>query len=213
MISIYKNKSANYFSNIRNDLISEIDFGPNIILEVGCGNGATIAKLKADGHAIFVAGIEMVAKKELLEKNIIDKIIIGNIEEIELPFEEGFFDIIILGDVLEHLIDPWSTLDKLKKYVKINGKIIISMPNVRNWRVLLSLIFMGNWDYNKSGILDKTHLRFFTKNGMKLLIKNSNLKLIKIYPANIKGFLISKLKINFLEEYLTSQYIIVAVKD
>src|SRR5262249_50946150 len=79
-----------------------------------------------------------------------------------LPFAEGSFDAVICGDVLEHLRDPLSVLRQVRTWLRPNGRLIVSLPNVRNHAVIRSLL-AGNWTYEPAGLLDRTHLRFFTR--------------------------------------------------
>lgn len=146
----------------RNDLIDLISQGDNKILDIGCGAGNTGARLKEMGKAKEVIGVELLEYAAKKAESKIDKVIIGNIEEIELPYD-GYFDYIICGDVLEHLIDPWSTLKKVKHYLAPQGYLIASIPNIRQWRVIGSLLLHGRWTYTDTGILAKGHLRFFTR--------------------------------------------------
>ena len=74
---------------------------------------------------------------------------------------KNHFDLIMCLDVLEHLVDPWKTLSRLADHLKPGGTVIASIPNVRHARNLLSLLFMGKWEYKEQRLLDKTHLRVF----------------------------------------------------
>ncbi len=93
------------------------------------------------------------------------------------------FDVILLADVLEHLVDPTQVLRDLKKYLKPDGRIVISLPNVAYFEVRLSLLF-GRWNMTEAGILDKTHLHFFTMNTARDLIVNSGLVVEKCRPLS-----------------------------
>ena len=96
----------------------------------------------------------------------------GDIETVDLPYEEEYFDYMIFGDVLEHLRDPWQTVKRLKPYLKKNGFMLASIPNVSHISVVVGLL-KGTAEYREAGILDKTHLRFFTKKtAMELFEKN-----------------------------------------
>ncbi|WP_326514720.1 glycosyltransferase [Clostridium intestinale] len=157
--------NSSYSSFIRNDIIkyidkrSEEDFN---ILEVGCACGATLLKIKNLYKNANLYGIELNENAALISKNFAD-IRAENIESASLSYEENYFDYIIFADVLEHLYDPWLVLKNIKRYLKDNGKIIASIPNVMHYSVIRDLI-NGNWTYRESGILDKTHMRFFTFN-------------------------------------------------
>jgi tetratricopeptide (TPR) repeat protein len=96
------------------------------------------------------------------------------VESIELPYGEGHFDCIVLADVLEHLRDPLSVLKKLIRFLSDSGTVVASVPNVRFFYVLDRLA-EGRWEYMEAGILDKTHLRFFTKTEVEVLFRQAGL--------------------------------------
>ena len=160
--------NKNYFSNIRSEIFKLIP--KNIeqnILEIGCGNGNTLGKLKEEGYASFTMGIEKnnFCENEALKNNI-DHFICDDIENLKNQIDETF-DVILFLDVLEHLVDPWNVLNKIVLFLKSDGIIIISIPNIRNFSIFKKLFLKGRWDYEESGILDWTHLRFFTDSSFK----------------------------------------------
>lgn len=128
------------------------------ILDVGCDRGQIANELIKDkGCEVF--GIEIDMKKK---KYFNFEVIIGNIEDVSTMDKiSGKFDVIVFGDVLEHLSNPSQVLKNIKKHLKYSGKIIVSLPNIAYWRVRRNLLF-GEFKYTDNGILDKTHLRFFT---------------------------------------------------
>ncbi|MBU0952198.1 MAG: class I SAM-dependent methyltransferase [Elusimicrobia bacterium] len=212
---LYDSKTSSYFNLIREDLISEIPCGPNRILDIGCGSGATGFALKQKGKASYVVGIEISDTMAKIAKNQIDIVILGNIEELQLDLQSEEFDFILLGDVLEHLINPWEVLNKIKNYLKPNGRIIASIPNVRCWKVLLPLLLKGNWEYAESGLLDMSHLRFFTKKSMIALFTAAKLKIYKscaLINKKTKTKYIDIMTFGFLKEFLTSHYLFVLGK-
>ncbi len=93
-------------------------------------------------------------------------------ETLDLPFEEGYFDCILLADVLEHLRNPAAALKKLRGYLSDSGTVVASIPNVRFLSVIRELA-EGRWKYRNFGILDRTHLRFFTKKEMETLFRDA----------------------------------------
>lgn len=208
-------KSNNYFSDIRWDIISLIPTGKNKILEIGCGTGITGKILKEENKAVEVIGIEKIANiAKQAEKNI-DKVITADIEILELPFANEYFDYIITADILEHLYNPSAVLDKLKKYIKKDGCIIASIPNIRYWKILRNLIVKGEWTYCSDGILDETHLRFFTKKSITKLFQSAGLSIDTIKPRfklqpKKRDNLLNSITLGLLEEFWTMQYIIIA---
>ena len=153
----------NYYANIRWEIFDLIPKkNEQKILEIGCGNGATLGKLKKEGYASWTMGIEQNPDCENeASENDVDRFIRGDIEKINNPFSETF-DVIMFLDVLEHLFDPWKVFNNTSRLLNNRGIIIVSIPNIRNLSLLSKLIFKGRWDYEDSGILDRTHIRFFT---------------------------------------------------
>ena len=133
-------KPVAYYENIRNDLIPLIPNDARCILEVGCGTGKTGLALKKINGA-FVAGIEMNPAAAKQAKNILDDVIHGDIETIDLPYSDGSFDCIIFADVLEHLVDPLSTLVKVRRLLKAGGTVVTSIPNVQFHSVIHNFIY------------------------------------------------------------------------
>jgi len=152
-----------YYSYVRMDLIDMIEKGHDekiSVLEVGCGLGATIARIEYLWPEAEVKGIELVDRLADIGANYLD-IIQGNIETMEIPYEKESFDYIIFGDVLEHLYDPEKCLKRMIPYLKKDGFILCSIPNIMHMSVIVSLL-RGKFEYQDRGILDRTHLRFFT---------------------------------------------------
>jgi len=210
---IYATKPTNYFSGLRYDIIKLINCNDCNILEVGCGQGNTLIELKKQGKAKFTAGIDIV---DLNQSSKLDKFILADIENeknIDLP--ENYFDIIICADVLEHLKDPWNELEKIKKFLKPNGILIASIPNIREIRTLASILIKGDFRYVDAGILDKTHLRFFCKKNIMELFERTGYKVVKItfdLSASLKRKLLLKFSFGMLEEFLVVQYLVVSRK-
>jgi len=211
-----RNKDLKYYSYLRQDLINLVEGRGNKILEIGCGEGITGAELKRISKAKEVVGVEVFEPAALKAEERLDQVIIGDIQVIPLPFSDGYFDYIVLGDVLEHLYDPWKTLKHLKTYLSSSGFIIASLPNISYWEILKDLILFDRWEYVEAGILDKTHLRFFTQRSLIKLFEESGLiikKLIpQIPPRFINRFGIS-LTLGGFKRIFTAGYLIKAGKN
>ncbi|MHB9019324.1 MAG: class I SAM-dependent methyltransferase [Minisyncoccota bacterium] len=186
-------KNINYYSKIRKEIIEMIPPRVNNILSVGCGSGETELILKKSGKSVYVIERENRLATELKNKLGPDNVLIIDIEKNNLNLPENFFDCIILADVLEHLTDPKKTILKLKPFLKNNGVFIISIPNIRHISVIKDLI-LGNWNYKDSGIMDYTHLHFFTIDSIKKLLAKNSLGIIEIkrkfylfLPENFKN--------------------------
>ena len=129
------------------------------------------------------------------------------------------FDTIIFADILEHLIDPWSTLKSATGYLANDGYIIVSIPNVRFIGTIFNLIIKGDWPYRERGIHDKTHLRFFTLKTIEKMIGYADCKIIQIkrnYRIIDKPHRINKiakyLALPYVKDFLTYQFLLVCQK-
>ncbi len=168
-------KPDTYYSHVRKDLFPLIPETAQCILEVGCGEGATGAELKKRQKA-FVAGIELNSASVKKASLVLDEVLQGNVETMALPYDKESFDCIIFADILEHLIDPLSLLKKVRPLLKPGGSIVTSIPNVQFYAVMGQLA-EGNWTYQKEGILDETHLRFFTLKEIKKLLESAGFEI------------------------------------
>lgn len=167
-----------YYRQERKDVEALIPKEARRILDVGCGEGILGKRLLEKGVK-EVVGVEIEqAVCEKARENL-SIVICGNIEEIDLPFEEKYFDCIVFADILEHLKDPLSVVKKLKKHLKDSGVVVASIPNVRYYQVI-NMLVDGYWTYGDYGILDRTHLRFFTKKEILALFKNAGFEITTI---------------------------------
>ena len=211
---------AGYSSFVRPEIINLVtdDINKKInVLDVGCGIGATLLEIKNKYKNATLYGIEISPYSGRVAQNICN-CIIGNIENEVLSYEENFFDYIILGDVLEHLVDPWKIIYDLKKYLKQDGYIIASIPNIMHISVLRKLL-NGSFSYTESGILDKTHLRFFTLaetqnlfNSNEYDIESTKASVVPI-DKNDEEFVDTLCKMygeEFKQQYTAYQYIVKA---
>ncbi|WP_445718537.1 class I SAM-dependent methyltransferase [Flavobacterium sp.] len=211
----YKDKSKSYFSNIRHDLLELLnESDKNLkVMEIGAAYGETLYYLKNKGIASEVVGVDIYEDKINKEnyKNI-DRFIFGNIEDIDFPEYYNYFDLILLPDVLEHLIEPKKVLSKVHKYLKQDGVIFVSMPNVRHYSALNKIFIKGDFGYEESGIFDTTHLRFYCRKNIKELLESSGFKTIieqgsiKNYRGNSITKIINKITFGIFEEFFSYQY-------
>ena len=201
-----------YYDNPRLDLLHHIPHDVKQVLDVGCGTGSTGCEIKSKlGKDIKVVGIELNPSAGKVAENKIDNIIIGNVENVEIPYDNNYFDCIIYADVLEHLIDPWKLLIRHRSKLSDNGCIIASIPNIAHYKII-RMLKRGLWKYENAGIMDKTHLRFFTKKTILKMFLQADLTPIiidKILSGNEYWRLKHKLLNN---DCCVVQYIIKATK-
>ncbi len=182
------------------------------VLDVGCREGVLGQQVKKKG--CHVTGVEINRQIALKTRERLHKVIIGDIEKKEtLLSVDRDYAIIICADILEHLIHPLKTLISLKRHLRPEGKILICIPNIAHWSIRSKLLF-GRFDYTKRGILDETHLRFFTLHSFTKVLKEANLKITSsdfIYAQSpldeIKGGeekweIINKYRESFALQYL-----------
>ena len=212
----YQNKVSNYFSNTRKDIEPALPIYSESVLEIGCGTGATLEWLKTSGRCKFTTGIELIASQADRAAQVVDRVIQGSIETIDLASWTECFDLILCLDVLEHLNDPWEIIERLGHLLKPNGRLVASIPNIRHISVLVPLIFRGEWTYRERGILDKTHLRFFTKKSAIHLMTCGGLTMTYVKELGLQGKSVSskldKLTGGMLRGFLASQYLIAVEK-
>jgi SAM-dependent methyltransferase len=164
-----------YYDRVRGELLDMIDIAPQRVLDVGCGDGATDAELKRRFPGAAVVGIEAVPAAAERAEARLDRVIRANAESLDFTaagIAAETLDLIIVADVLEHMLDPWHMLEKLHGLLAPNGRILASIPNVRNlW--LLEKIVRGGFDYADEGLLDITHIRFFTLAEMRAMFADT----------------------------------------
>lgn len=152
---------------------------PVNILDVGSASGYLGKILRERGH--HVTGIESDAATAERARACYDSFQVANIETFEFPYRREF-DYILFADVLEHLRDPAAVLRMSIPALKESGKIIISVPNVANFIIRLRLLF-GNFDYMDRGILDRTHLRFFTLRSLRKMMSEVSCRVLSVIPT------------------------------
>jgi 2-polyprenyl-3-methyl-5-hydroxy-6-metoxy-1,4-benzoquinol methylase len=133
---------------------------PERVLDVGCSSGYLARPVAASGAR--VTGIELDATAAEEARRVCDEVLVGDVESMELPFDPGSFDVVLCGDVVEHLRDPGAALGRLRPLLRPGGRLVLTTPNVANWAMRLSLL-AGRWRYTDRGILDRTHTHLFTR--------------------------------------------------
>ena len=152
-----------YYDHPRGPLLDLLPHAPAHLLDIGCGNGATGALAKTRWPGVRVTGIEIVPEAAERAALRLDRAIAGSAETLDFS-AAGLHDIdaVLLADVLEHLLDPWSFLERLRAALTQDAVVAASIPNVANlW--LLDELAAGRFDYTADGLLDRTHIRFFTR--------------------------------------------------
>jgi O-antigen biosynthesis protein len=158
--------------NSSHTLIVELVGYDKNVLDVGCSTGYLAEVLVQRGCR--VTGIEIDPKAARRAEEHCERVIVGDVESLDLgkELDEGSFDVIIFGDVLEHLKDPLQALRRLKSSLGPRGYVVASIPNIAHGSVRLALM-QGKFRYHSVGLLDSTHLRFFTRESLEQLFKDA----------------------------------------
>ena len=165
-----------YYTFVRREIQPLLPKRARHVLEVGCGQGSTLAWLKSAGIAARTTGIELDPVAAAAARTHADRLIEGDAESAIDALPVGGFDLVLCLDVLEHLVDPWRAMQRLARVLEPGGRAIVSVPNVRHYSVSLPLVWSGRWQYEEAGILDRTHLRFFSRAGATALLTGAGLE-------------------------------------
>jgi SAM-dependent methyltransferase len=130
------------------------------VLDVGCSSGYLARPLVA--RACTVVGIELDELAAAAAHEVCEEVLVGDAETLELPFAPGSFDVVLCGDLVEHLRDPQRFLERVRPLLRDGGRLVLTTPNVANWTMRLGLL-AGRWRYTERGILDRTHTHLFTR--------------------------------------------------
>ncbi len=216
IIQNYNQKEETYFNNVRLDILPLLPKYSKSVLEIGCGNGATLEHIKAQGKCKETTGIELTEYAAFEAKKSIDYTLIGDAEEIIKTIESDSYDLVLCLDILEHLVDPWLMIEQISRILKKGGVLISSIPNIRTIKVISKLAFPGKFEYANSGIMDKTHLRFFTKTSAIELLSTDSLEVDRWihspFAERSKSSIFNTITFGCFRDLLTEQYLIRAVK-
>jgi SAM-dependent methyltransferase len=155
--------SSTYYGHVRTEVLDLLPVAPRRLLDVGCGRGATAAAAKLRWPGLETSGIELVPAVAERARQVFDRVVEGSAESLDLV-GAGIADVdaVLLADVLEHMVDPWTFLERLRAALTPDATVVASIPNVATmW--LLDQLARGRFEYEAEGLLDATHLRFFTR--------------------------------------------------
>ena len=211
----YENKSNKYYNKLIPEMLSFLPDTVSRVLVVGCGSGI-FGKAVKENTGTEVWGVEpMTAFAEDAEQ-ILDRVFTGTLQNVIDEIPDKYFDIVYFNDVLEHMIDPYTTLALTKHKLSPNGKVISSIPNIRYHNTFLKLLFKKEWTYGDSGDLDRSHLRFFTKKSIASMFKDAGYSVEKNVGINksksIRPLLFNLPILFTAMDILYPQYATVAVK-
>ena len=168
------------YTGDRPEVLRFCDLATKAVLDVGCGQGVLSRHIRAGG-AEFVCGIEPESSHaDAASRMDYDEVFAVTVEEaLDGPVHGMEFDLIILADVLEHLIDPWTVAERLTQHLRPAGELMLSVPNVGSFVVIKQLLRYGDWRYDDSDMFDRTHLRWFGPRTLRELIVRAGLTPIR----------------------------------
>lgn len=174
---------SGYFQNTREEMLAFVPKEAARILEAGCGEGrfgnSLIRRQQAE-----VWGIEPDAKAAAVAATQLTKVEHGYFDE-KVSAPRNYFDCVIFNDVLEHIVDPWHTLELAKSFLRDGNSVVVaSIPNFRYWDNLVDVVYRKEFRYADVGILDRTHLRFFTEKSIAGFFSDSGYEIVRIAGIN-----------------------------
>lgn len=172
---------ANYYLEPRKDVADLVPQSALRILDVGCGGGGLGRELLRRNPARQLVGIEFVPEAAAKAREVYATVYSESVEESAALEAEEKFDCILLADVIEHTAAPEKVLARLQGLLRDGGCIIASVPNVSHYSVILGLL-LGRWRYADRGILDRTHLRFFTQSSFLQLAREAGFACLAVHP-------------------------------
>ncbi len=176
-------KPDDYFIQTRPEMLEFIPPTAERILEVGCATGMFGAQLKRRSD-VEVWGIEYDTESAEIAREKLDMVLAGDVLQLGDHLPDSYFDCIVFNDVLEHLVDPFTVLLKVKGKLVKNGSIVCSIPNIRFFYTLKNFILDKQWKYEDAGIMDKTHLRFFTERSIVDMFDSLGYKMVEMKGIN-----------------------------
>ena len=168
--------NMDYYGQVNLELAEAVGSAkPTQVLEIGCGCGALGGYMKSLNPSLRWDGIEAFRQAAEQARSHLDHVTYANIEDVDLDAYAAYYDTIVMGDLIEHLVDPWALLKRLSRILKRGGQLVMSVPNINHWSIAYSMM-LGRFKYDDSGLLDRTHLRFFTLRELEIALADVRLK-------------------------------------
>jgi SAM-dependent methyltransferase len=176
-------KPDNYYQNVREEVLRFIPADAGTVLDVGCGEGGFGYRLKQERDR-EVWGIELNETAARSAEQRLDRVLLGDIGLLIERLPVGYFDVVVFNDVLEHLVDPFDVIARIKRCVSERGVVVSSIPNIRYFPTFYALLAWKSWEYEESGILDRTHLRFFTVKSIREMYERLGYQVVRHQGIN-----------------------------
>ncbi len=208
----YDDKAASYFGGVRRDFLDSLPHGGvENVLEIGCGAGDTGAAALAAGLCRAYSGIEIAPQAAALARTRLTELYEGDVERMELPWPDQHFDAVLMSEVLEHLVDPWSVVKRVAAKLRPGALVLASSPNVAQFAVVRGLI-ADRWELTEAGVMDRTHLRWFTEGSYKRMFADAGIGIERTYamaPAGPFGTIFNAVTFNRFRHLTVRQICVV----
>ena len=175
--TVQVNKTV-YFYRQRPEMLKYIPVDAQRILEVGCNDGTFCTTLRRSDRELW--GVELNPEAGEKAKKVCDHVLIGDFNEVFSQLPQNYFDCVIFNDVLEHIYSPWDTVRDVKLLLSPTGVLVSSIPNFRYISNLITeILFEGEFRYKpEGGVLDDTHIRFFTPKSMRRMFREQGYEVL-----------------------------------
>jgi 2-polyprenyl-3-methyl-5-hydroxy-6-metoxy-1,4-benzoquinol methylase len=149
------------------------------VLEIGCDEGDFAVLLQGE-----VWGIEPDPAAAMVAEGRLHHVLTGTFNEVAASLPANYFDVVVCNDVIEHMRDHDRFLRDVRRFLVPNGVLVGSVPNLRHYRALFELLVLRDWDYRDSGVLDRTHLRFFTARSLRRSLAHAGFRVERLQGIN-----------------------------
>ena len=197
-----------YYSALRSDIADLLPSQVSCSFEIGCGTGSTSAWIKQK-YGAYVAGVELCEDVAHQAEKSMDKVLIGDVENMLFIFSPASFDLILCLDVLEHLKDPWGLVTRLVSLMKPGASLVASLPNIQHYSTFFNLL-RGRWNYTSQGLTDKTHLRFFVRSTAIAMFEDAGLKVNVVNAEMSRIKTIDRCTLGIFRDFCAGHYLIQA---
>ncbi len=176
-------KESDYYGGVRSEMLKYFPEGACTMLDVGCGEGL-FGKTAKERFGAEVWGID-INKSSIQQAELnLDNAFFGDVSQLFDVLPDKHFDVIYFNDVLEHMVDPYSLLENIKSKLGATGLVVASIPNIRYHRVLTQILLKRDFKYEKAGVMDETHMRFFTQKSIKRMFVNAGYEPVTLEAIN-----------------------------
>jgi len=165
------NPPDEYYRYDRPEMLPFVPSAARSLLEVGCGEGAFLGMLASERPEIVTRGIEINDAAATIGRDHGHDITAGAFPDV--ADRSTRFDVIMFNDVLEHIADPWAALEATRELLTPGGAVVVSLPNIRHLDTIHEIVVKGDFRYREEGVLDATHLRFFTMSSARRMFEET----------------------------------------